>query len=132
MAIFRGKSLEEKAADERRKDEEREQKEHERWVRSAPGQARLSYERGDVVFQCAVDLAVHRGVIVPMTGGFTSTQDKDPSKVLNEVCAEGWVLATGSVVFVPSRQESRDKLLASGQQTTISGSTMGYYLFRRR
>ncbi len=27
---------------------------------------------------------------------------------------------------------SRDKFLASGQQTSVKGSTVGYYLFRRR
>ena len=37
----------------------------------------------------------------------------------------------GSFVFVETGQQSRDKLLSSGQNVSVAGSTIGYYLFRR-
>jgi hypothetical protein len=46
-------------------------------------------------------------------------------------------LVNGSFVLfragpVEQGQESRDKLLASGQNLAIKGTTVGYYLFKRR
>lgn len=110
----------------------REERDHERFLKSPPGQARLSRERGDVVFQATIDLAAHHGTIEVMVGGRVTTHPNDATAVLNAICAEGWDLITGTVVFVPGMQESRDKFMSSGQQIAISGSTVGYYLFRRR
>lgn len=132
MGIFSGKTAEEKAAAEARKQAERERQAYEQWLHSPPGRARQAHDRGDVVFQCAINLASHEGLIAPMAGGMVTTRDTDPSSVLNQICGQGWDLINGTVVFVPGMQESRDKFLASGQQVAVSGTTVGYYLFRRR
>ncbi len=95
-------------------------------------QARAAYARGDAVFQVAIEVASHSGVVVAMVGTASTSRDRDASETLNDICAEGWDLVNGTVVFVPTKQESRDKFLASGQQVAISGRTVGYYLFRRR
>ncbi len=94
--------------------------------------AHAAYVRGDQIFQAAIEVASQQAVVAPMVGTASPSRDADPSETLNEICAQGWDLVNGTVVFVPTRQESRDKFLASGQQVAISGRTVGYYLFRRR
>jgi hypothetical protein len=37
----------------------------------------------------------------------------------------------GSFVFVETGQQSRDKFMSSGQNVSVAGATIGYYLFRR-
>lgn len=101
-------------------------------IESPQGQARLAYERGDQVFQLAMPLLSQKAVIVPMGGGFSTSSEKDWTAELNDVVREGWDLVNGSVVFLQTGQESRDKFMASGQNVAISGQVVGYYLFRRR
>lgn len=125
MGLFSSKTPEQKQAEQKEAN-------YRRWLQTPAGQARLSRERGDALFQCSIDLAAHKGTIIPMAGGFVNTTGTDPSQVLNQICAEGWELVNGTVVFVPGMQESRDKLMMSGQQVAVSGTTVGYYLFRRK
>lgn len=101
-------------------------------LESPKGQARLAFERGDEVFQLAMPLLSQKAVIVPMGGGFATSSEKDWSAELNDVVREGWELVNGSVAFLQTGQESRDKFMASGQNVAISGQVVGYYLFRRR
>ncbi|GAA5158953.1 MULTISPECIES: hypothetical protein [Amycolatopsis] len=54
-----------------------------------------------------------------------------PGAILNPVCREGWDLVNGSFVFVEQGQQSRDKLMSSGQNVAVKGQTVGYYLFKR-
>jgi hypothetical protein len=44
--------------------------------------------------------------------------------------AAGWRLEHAAYVFVVTGESSRDKFLATGQQTAVSGQTVGIYLFR--
>jgi len=101
-------------------EEGREPEEH-AFLRSPVGQARAAYDRGDRVFQCSIDVMKQDAVILFMDGSDTLQKTTDPVAVLNAVCREGWELITGSFVFVERGQDRRDK----------SGTTMGYYLFRR-
>jgi hypothetical protein len=43
----------------------------------------------------------------------------------------GCELVTGSFVFVPEKEHERERFVGKGGNTAISGTTMGYYLFRR-
>jgi hypothetical protein len=135
MGIFDGKTLDERAADDARKQAERaerearkqaesENQEYEDWLKTPPGQARLAYEQGFTVFQCWVNL--HTYEARKMTHDPASLiAAKNPSRLLTEVCAEGWELVSGSVVHVPGGSgEAPLGLIAVG-------STVGYYLFRR-
>ncbi len=99
---------------------------------SPTGQARLAHQRGDVVFQLAMPLLSQKAVIVPLAGGTSVGTEKDWTAELNDVVREGWDLVNGSTVFVQTGQESRDKMMASGQNVAISGQVVGYYLFKRR
>jgi hypothetical protein len=40
-------------------------------------------------------------------------------------------LVNGSFVFVETGQQSRDKFMSSGQNVAVSGTVVGYYLFKR-
>jgi hypothetical protein len=72
-----------------------------------------------------------KAIIVAMIGSTTSNKTADPTAVLNSVCREGWELVNGDFVFVQTGQQSRDKFMSSGQNVAVSGSVLGYYLFRR-
>jgi hypothetical protein len=63
---------------------------------------------------------------------FVVGKTTDPNAILNAIAGEGWDLVNGSVVFRPTGEQSRDKFMASGQQVSIAGTTIGYYLWRRR
>ncbi len=107
------------------------QKEELAFLATPVGQARLAFERGDCVFQYAIDVMNQKAVIVAMIGSAVTKQTSDPSEILNSVCREGWDLVNGGFVFVEEGQQSRDKFMSSGQNVATKGVTMGYYLFRR-
>lgn len=99
---------------------------------SPAGQARQAYERGDLVFQYALDVYATQTFTIPMMKSYSAPKlTNDPSEILNSVCHEGWELVNGSVAFVQTGSESRDKFMASGQHIAVSGTVIGYYLFKR-
>ena len=142
MALISKKSPEQQAqaaAEKERKRQEAEEKqqaerlEHDRqaFLTTPVGRARQCFERGDLVYQCSIDVMSQQAVIVAMVGSATTQRTNDPVVVLNAVCREGWELVNGSFVFVEQGQQSRDKFLSSGQNVAIKGETVGYYVFRR-
>lgn len=140
MALRR--SPEEKAArqaekEQRRLDRQAEQVlreqrlRRERFFETPAGRARLAYDEGDHIFQCQFDVMDQQAVIVSMIGSTNTKKTSDPTDILNSICREGWELVTGSFVFVEKGSQTRDKLLSSGQNVSVRGTTIGYYLFRR-
>lgn len=130
MAVLR-KDPQQQAA----KDEQKQQKAFEKawnafWA-SPAGEARRAFEDGDHVFQYSIDVMNQNAIIVAMIGSTTSSKKIDPTAVLNSVCREGWELVNGDFVFVTHGQQSRDKFMSSGQNVSIKGSVLAYYLFRR-
>jgi hypothetical protein len=45
--------------------------------------------------------------------------------------AIGWKLEHAGYVFMITGENSRDKFMATGERTAVSGQTIGIYLFRR-
>lgn len=146
MALISRKSPEEKvalaaakAADRERQAQEQAEERRLRAIednkraffRTPAGLARVAFDRGDHVFQYAIDVMSQKAIIVGMVGSRTSKQTTDPVEILNSVCREGWELLNGSFVFEQEGQQSRDKLMSSGQNVAIKGTTMGFYLFKR-
>ncbi len=84
---------------------------------SPPGEARRAFENGDQVFQYAIDVMDQTAIMEAMVGSSTRSVKLDPSAVLNAVCRQGWELVNGSFVFAGD--------------SSIAGTVMGYYLFRR-
>jgi hypothetical protein len=107
--------------------------------KSPAGQARAAFAGGDHVFQYETDVRSQKSVVRPLLLGssaigketYRSKFARGPVATLNAVCDEGWELVNGSFVFVETGQQSRDKFMASGQQVAVSGTVMGFYLFKR-
>jgi|SRR5581483_6588663 len=106
---------------------------------SPAGEARIAFESGAHVFQYEANVRAMHAVVRPIGFGssamgketLASRFGRGPVATLNAVCDEGWELLNGSFVFVETGQVSRERALASGQQVAVSGSVVGYYLFKR-
>lgn len=136
MGLFDKLTPEQKAAAEAEKaqakaDKQAEQ-ERQMFLASPQGVARTAYQRGDLVLQTSFEIGSQHAVVAAMMGAFATQKTSDPNVILNAIAGEGWDLVNGSVVFVTTGQESRDKFMASGQQVAIAGTRVGYYLWRRR
>ena len=119
-----------KAADAQREAEEKAARD---FARSPQGRARTALERGDELFQFSLDLQNTQAMVSMSMGAQTRIQSStDPNEVLNSICREGWELVNGSVAFVETGSETRDKLLKTGQNVATRGTLVGHYLFRRR
>jgi hypothetical protein len=119
-----------------RREAERREKERQAFERTPAGQARAAFERGDHVFQYSIDVMNQQSIVHSMaslapTGVKTKTRSKDPTGVLNSVCDEGWELVNGSFVFLEEGETSRKQALSSKVQSSVKGTVVGYYLFRR-
>jgi hypothetical protein len=118
------RELERLEAQARKQAEQREQQ-REAFFRSPAGRARAAFERGDHVFQYAIDVMSQQAIVVAMVGTMSPQKTSDPVAILNSVCHEGWDLVNGSFVFVEQGQQSRDKFMASGQNVAIKGTRVG-------
>jgi len=103
---------------------------------SPAGEARIAFESGAHVFQYEASVKSTRAVVRPVGFGSSaigkeSRIGRGPVATLNSVCDEGWELLNGSFVFVETGQQSRNKAMSTGQQVAISGTVVGYYLFKR-
>jgi hypothetical protein len=106
-------------------------KEQDAFRRSPAGRARAAFARGDGIFQLDIDVKNTEAIVIAMVGASTTTRTADPLAVLNSVCREGWEIVSGSFVFHELGSESRDKFLSSGQHIAVTGTVIGYYVFRR-
>ncbi|MFI5804350.1 hypothetical protein [Streptomyces sp. NPDC051561] len=142
MALISKKSPEQQAQAAAEKEQKRREaqerrladelaQEREAFLSTPVGRARVAFERGDLVFQCSIDVMSQQAIIVAMVGSSTAQRSTDPVVALNAVCREGWDLVNGSFVFVEQEQLSRDKFMSSGQNVAIKGQTVGYYVFKR-
>lgn len=70
--------------------------------------------------------------VVPGSRDLGQRDGTDPGPVLSAIEDVGWTLTHAQYVYVPTGESSRDKFVASGQFTAISGELVGIYLFRAR
>jgi hypothetical protein len=136
------KALDAEAKADRARDKEAQrqaeqaEKERQAFNQSPAGQARIAFERGDHVFQYSIDVMNQQSIVHSMasfapTGVKTKTRSNDPTGVLNSVCDEGWELVNGSFVFLEEGETSRKQALSSKVQSSVKGTVIGYYLFKR-
>jgi hypothetical protein len=83
------------------------------------------------VFQCSWDVERREGFTSVGGKVLSTSKGGDPNEFLNAVCRMGWELVNGSFVFVPEKEHERERFIGKGGNTAITGTTMGYYLFRR-
>jgi len=137
MPIFQRKTDDEKEEARQLKEAEasRKQLEQERdaFMSSPAGLARAAFSDGGQVFQCEIEVQGTKAVVIAMAGAHTRTTKAttDPTAILDSVCQEGWEIVNGSFVFIELGSESRDKFMASGQNIAVTGTVIGYYVFRR-
>lgn len=117
--------------DEARRRARQAEKEAQEFQASPVGQARVAFERGDLLYQTSIDVMNQQAIIVAMVGSSTNQRATDPSAILNAICREGWDLASASFTFIEEGQQSRDKFMSSGQNVAVKGRTAGYYVFKR-
>jgi hypothetical protein len=101
------------------------------FLESPVGQARTSFERGDLVLQLELDFANQRPAIIPAMGAEAHTAGAevhtttDPTEILNAVCREGWDLLSASMIPLDA---GPSRATGSGRG---KGQAVGYYTFRR-
>ena len=132
-----GKTAEQKVADETQKAAERAAKEQERarreFLASPIGQATTAKEQTQGFFEIQLKVgSSQRDSTVWGTNNTNISQNKTETHAgtLSAIEAIGWRLEHVGHVFVVTSESSRDKLLSTGQQTAVSGDTIGIYLFR--
>jgi len=132
-----GKTAEQKVAEETQRAAERAAKEQERarreFLASPIGQATTAKEQSQGFFEVQLKVgSSQRDSTVWGTNNTNISQNKTETHAgtLAAIEAIGWRLEHVGHVFVVTSESSRDKLLSTGQQTAVSGDTIGIYLFR--
>jgi hypothetical protein len=139
------KSAEERSADRSRRDAERVREEaaHAEAARAAEevrkraaflatpaGAAAAARDAGQEFFEIQLEVGMHTG-----TASFGSAQGQrttsSSAAILGEIEQVGWRLEHASYLYVVTGETSTKKVLVSGDQTVVSGVTVGVYLFRR-
>ncbi len=140
MGLFRSDEEKARAAEERAEAERTaaaQQAEADRVAAEAAhaatpvGQAEAAMRRGDRF--CEVQVSVGRQEREAMWGERTYAADDrvdSSAQVLGEIEELGWRLEHVGYVFRVTGESSSEKAFMTGQQTAVSGDTVGIYLFR--
>lgn len=129
MAIF-AKSDEERAASAQAKEHRKEARQQGDFLASAVGQAKTACAPGDDLFQVSFSAEDDKGPFFRSGSKIAAfSEPNGPIKTLNAIRREGWELVTAS--FVHSMHGSSHADADGGASLNISGSTFGYYIFRR-
>ncbi len=146
---------EEREEAKRRKEEARQRA---AWEATDHGRAQLAYDAGELFFQMQRVVSTTRGDTPWMAGASSvsaeadqsanvrtgtslasfvseaqaqSTDDLPITQTLAVVEKIGWTLVHVGYTYRETYSKSRDRFLASGQQTAKSGEIVAVYLFRR-
>ena len=145
-----------KEEEERRREEEKRRK---AWEGTDHGRAQLAYDAGELFFQMQRVVSTTRGETPWMAGASSVSAEADQSanvrtgtslaSLVSELDAKstddlpitqtlavveniGWTLVHVGYTYRETYSKSRDRFLASGQQTAKSGEIVAVYLFRRK
>jgi hypothetical protein len=127
------KKAEKQAAKEAQQAAEQAEKERQAFLASPVGQARTAHEAGDMFFQFAAPIIETERTVMAVLGGTKDMKktENTHADVLGRIESEGWQLFDVGYVFEQTGSVSRDKLYSSGQTASVTGNTIGVYLFRR-
>lgn len=117
-----------KSEEERKK--EKEEKAHQAWLKSPIGMATQAKEQGNGFFEIELEIGSSKREVVFGSADFGSHRKSDFTGLLSQIESIGWRLEHVGYYFMITGETSRDKFLASGQNTAVNGKTMGVYLFR--
>ena len=134
MAGIFKKSDEERAEELAQKEAARAQQEsdkkHQAWLQTPIGMATSAKEAGNGFFEIELEIGSSKRTVSFGSADFGSHKKSDFTGLLSQIENIGWKLEHVGYYFMITGETSRDKFLASGQNTAINGKTMGVYLFR--
>lgn len=131
MALLR-KSDEQIAAKDAEKARKDAEKAAHAFAKSPQGRARAAFEQGDRFFQIDIPHSQFHATSWAVSAQAGKEYKRAPgTDVLGRIEVEGWRLEHANFVYVVLGEQSRDKLLSSGQQVAVAGEVRGIYLFRR-
>ena len=101
------------------------------WEVDAINQARIAFqnENGFLEIELEVGSSIRKNALMGDTGSHTK---KDFTGILSEIEKIGWRLVHVGYYFMITGETSRAKVLSQGENTAVSGKTMGVYLFRNK
>ncbi|QDO89797.1 hypothetical protein FNH13_16850 [Ornithinimicrobium ciconiae] len=103
----------------------------EAWAASPLGQATAALEAGRTFLELQLEVGRAEGQAMWGTRDYASTEQITSSaELLGDVERLGWHLEHVGYVFRMTGQSSSEKMFLSGQESAVSGVTMGIYLFR--
>lgn len=134
MASIFKKSEEERAAEkaalEEKLQKEKEEARHKAWLASPVGMATSAKESGNGFFEIELEIGSSKRNVSFGSSDFGKHKKSDFTGLLSQIEGVGWRLEHVGYYFMITGETSRDKFLASGQNTAVNGKTMGVYLFR--
>jgi hypothetical protein len=134
MASIFKKSDEERAAERAALDAKeaklREEAEHRVWLSTPLGMATSAKEAGNGFFEIELEIGSSKRNVAFGSADFGKHRKSDFTGLLSQIENIGWKLEYVGYYFMITGETSRDKFLASGQNTAVNGKTMGVYLFR--
>ena len=134
MASIFKKSDEERAAQkealEAKQAKEKTEAQHRAWLTTPLGMATSAKESGNGFFEIELEIGSSKRSVSFGSGDFGKHKKSDFSGLLSQIEDAGWTLEHVGYYFMITGETSRDKFLASGQNTAVNGKTMGVYLFR--
>ena len=138
------KSAEEREAERRAREEEQsrqdaaraeqakaaeEQRKREAFLATPIGAATAAKEQGQMFFEVQLEVGGHVG-----SAGFGTIESRRTSTssaaVLGQIEKLGWRLEHAGYYFMITGETSTDRVFVSGEATSVSGATIGVYLFR--
>jgi hypothetical protein len=140
MAIFKGKTEEEKVAElaaqeaarEREKQQQadaEEEKKRAAFVASPAGQAMAAKAARRRYFQ-VVQTVSSSLASATWEGNVTRDSHQDSTGMIESVEDQGWALHDVGYVFQETGADSKSKAIGSGDRTAVSGKIVGVFLFR--
>ena len=140
-----GKSLEEKEAERAEKERKRaeaarQEAEHrsaaekaaarERFLASPVGRATSAKERSQRFFEIQLVVGTTEGASSWLNGESSNTTPVTHAETLAKIEDVGWRLEHVGYVYIITREASRERGFTSGENTAVSGQTVGIFLFR--
>lgn len=99
------------------------------WLASPVGAATAAKEAEERFFELQLPVGGHLG---QASWGMASGERKADSSasILGQIEKVGWRLEHASYFFMVTAQSSTERMFLTGQETAVSGVTVGVYLFR--
>ena len=130
MASIFKKSDEEIAAEAEKKAKQKDDAIQRAWLNTPLGMATTAKEAGNGFFEIELEIGSSMRTVAFGSADFGGHKKSDYTGLLSQIEEVGWRLEHVGYYFMITGETSRDKFLASGQNTAVNGKTMGVYLFR--